>query len=1523
MATFTHQSEQYTLSASFMLDDQSIVAGKQALMAVRTRLTCNGHPVSIKLLEHPSLKIVATDFDGISTTQVVNALELTDSDEFVHKFLVPSRLRQVAFELTGKVYNQSRDERQTVSANHTLHCNAIQQSMQIADLYLRKTPDGYRLLALGRNGEPVRRLPIWVSLRMQHLVQPQQFQLASDDAGIVDLGPLKHVLEISASAENMNPVQFRLNAFHRAWPATLHAGLGAKLVLPLGEDEANPGAFSLYEYRRGLPFNLASSKLKIVKGAIEIADLPAGNFVLWDHEGGQYVSITVADTQDRDGLLAAKHRILQSGRRELAVIRSVKVVEGKLQVEVTGADPSTRVHLVADALYPENPAAQGVLVPSLPLMQQVRVPNESLFVDSLRLDEEYLYILERQGIKKYPGNMLAQPTLLVRPWEVSVTENADKAAEMGDAIPRMAAPGPTMGRNEADPGKMQSEQHLDWKCYDFLGTPTALATNLEVENGKVSYPIDGFKGYSSLSVVLVNDASIDSRQITLPETPLVVRDQRLKQAFPKNTHLAQTQRIQWLAAGEKKTMGDPRTRRMQAYASIADVYRLYGTLLKNPEWDKFEFIGQWHQLSDEQKRSKYNEFACHELNFFLYNKDRTFFDRVIKPLLEQKLEKQIVDRWLLGQPLDAFDPLWRTQKLNTLERILLAKSLVARQPGTAKWLQDFVDAFPVAAQERAERFEVALRGMALDDRLGMVAQRLNEDYFLEEKMQDSAGQAMLGIGKDMGGGMGGGMGGAMGGYGSEQANAGGMGGMEGGEGPADGPATNAPGSPRRLDRRKAGRSDLALQLKRQRTAMFTSVDKTREWAETQYYRVRLQQQTADLIPTGPFWKEYFDSISKGDFLPTSLELPTHNINEALCALAVIGLPLDGTSPEINIENEQIAISAKQPALVFIESIEPAIDQEIKVPVLLGQDIYLATPDNPAGNMRPVTGPLLKGVPYQMKIVITNPTNNNQDVQVLTQLPAGSVPLAASKLVRNTAVGLQPYSTSQIQYAFYFPAEGEFEHYGTHVSNEGKHLIGVESKSHRVLAKPESVDETSWAYIADWGTTEQVIDFLKKNNLFKLDLDRIAFRMHDKSVFNQVTQLLSERGMFNATLWAYSVMHNDAKQITQLLQNRQDFVANLGPAFESKLVQIDPSEQMSYEHLDYKPLVVARSHRLGPKRLILNSSLATQYNRLLNNIAHRKAIRNGEQLELCYYLILQNRIDEAIEWFEKVDSQQLATRMQYDYFNAYLGFYRGQYENAAQIANRYVEYPVLMWKDLFAQIRDQVRQRDALQQGQDITSVTSLDGNSNRAQRILTDGREARQTEAAAETPTMDLSNRDGILSIDYRNLTDIRIHYYLMDIELLFSRNPFVGRSLEKVPVIEPNFSELLKLDQAIGSRQLDLPAQLKNRNVLVEVTARGISRSTVITANSLALTVVEPFGRLQVLSAKGRSPVEGTYVKVYAKNRDGNVAFFKDGYTDLRGQFDYATLSTSALDQVERFAILVLHPEYGAIVRESAPPTR
>ena len=54
---------------------------------------------------------------------------------------------------------------------------------------------------------------------------------------------------------------------------------------------------------------------------------------------------------------------------------------------------------------------------------------------------------------------------------------------------------------------------------------------------------------------------------------------------------------------------------------------------------------------------------------------------------------------------------------------------------------------------------------------------------------------------------------------------------------------------------------------------------------------------------------------------------------------------------------------------------------------------------------------------------------------------------------------------------------------------------------------------------------------------------------------------------------------------------------------------------------------------------------------------------------------------------------------------------------------------------------------------------------------------------------------------------------------------------------------------------------------------------------------------------------------------RDGRVQFYKDGYTDLRGRFDYGSLSTNELEQVSKFSILVMSDAHGAIVSEATPP--
>ena len=52
-----------------------------------------------------------------------------------------------------------------------------------------------------------------------------------------------------------------------------------------------------------------------------------------------------------------------------------------------------------------------------------------------------------------------------------------------------------------------------------------------------------------------------------------------------------------------------------------------------------------------------------------------------------------------------------------------------------------------------------------------------------------------------------------------------------------------------------------------------------------------------------------------------------------------------------------------------------------------------------------------------------------------------------------------------------------------------------------------------------------------------------------------------------------------------------------------------------------------------------------------------------------------------------------------------------------------------------------------------------------------------------------------------------------------------------------------------------------------------------------------------------------------------GQAELYKDGYTDLRGRFDYASVNTGQLGGVQKFAILVLSEKHGSTVREAKPP--
>jgi len=145
----------------------------------------------------------------------------------------------------------------------------------------------------------------------------------------------------------------------------------------------------------------------------------------------------------------------------------------------------------------------------------------------------------------------------------------------------------------------------------------------------------------------------------------------------------------------------------------------------------------------------------------------------------------------------------------------------------------------------------------------------------------------------------------------------------------------------------------------------------------------------------------------------------------------------------------------------------------------------------------------------------------------------------------------------------------------------------------------------------------------------------------------------------------------------------------------------------------------------------------------------------------------------------------------------------------------------------------------------------------------------------------------------------------------------------DQFSVIKPNATQMVKLATRKVSRSISIPKEFRKVNTMVEVVGVGQRKAKPYYPNTMTVQVIEAYGQIKVTRAGTRKPLSAVYVKVYARRQGGEAAFFKDGYTDLRGRFDYASVSTGAMAQVERFAILVLSDEAGAVVREAGPPAR
>ena len=67
--------------------------------------------------------------------------------------------------------------------------------------------------------------------------------------------------------------------------------------------------------------------------------------------------------------------------------------------------------------------------------------------------------------------------------------------------------------------------------------------------------------------------------------------------------------------------------------------------------------------------------------------------------------------------------------------------------------------------------------------------------------------------------------------------------------------------------------------------------------------------------------------------------------------------------------------------------------------------------------------------------------------------------------------------------------------------------------------------------------------------------------------------------------------------------------------------------------------------------------------------------------------------------------------------------------------------------------------------------------------------------------------------------------------------------------------------------------------------------------------------------------PLPKVYVKCFCETNSGIIKFYKDGFTDLRGKFDYISLNSDLINEVKQFSILMVSKEYGSINVICNPP--
>ena len=1558
LASLEHRAEDYELGGGIHVDRESLLKLRSAPILIRPSLLVAGTPIPIgKRLEKIQLKATTTNQDGQSSTQTFDNLKLDEQGEASCELQVPPRLASLRLELTTKIRVQSRSEDKVLALAREVVINQIDRSDEIADLHLLRSGRLALIEVRGLSGESRSRVAVQLELKHRQFSQSVNATLQSNPDGVIELGPLEGIEWLRATIVGGSTRSWELarGNFQTA-VSNFHclANQAQQLLVPTSVTGLSD--LALFEIRGGVVVSNRTAELELANEVLTIPGLPAGDYLLVYKPTRERIIWRVTAGEEVAGVFRGRQRALEFRDQTPLRLAGLAISEQQLELRLGSFSPTTRVHVFASRYVPRFSAGRELgrtrdLEPAV-----YQYPNRAnAFLSGRELGEEYQYILMRQLARKFPGLQLDRPSLLLNPWSLGPTDNRERLLTEGGAFGNVAEAAP--GAEARQTGQAVSGgESVDYSNLDFLQAGTSVLANLRPDaEGQIVVPREKLGGKQHVVIVITDLFQTVERTIVLPAEGAQTRDLRMVDAFDPQQQLSLQQAVTPLRKDEQFEVSDLLTAKFSLYDDLGDVFRLLLALGGSPI-EELRFLTRWNSLPLAEKQTLYAQYACHELHLFLWNQDTEFFQSHVRPFLANKLEKTFVDRWLLEEPLEGYLEPWQFARLNVFEQVLLARRLPASRQAILRRLQEQRLVAPADRGALNRLFEAALVGNP-DEQLN--DQRINVEELRRRGRREQLG-ADLSSGADPGNRPMGGGGGGTGGFAADAPGAPPSAGLPQAAGkvlalaPGGGKfeelkelaasrdaaagdtlATNQPDRFQLDELRAAEKADVAKKqtqlgvqfkdkffgdappAKESESRFYERIRPTEEWVESNYYRLSPNGlPPRELLPLNDFWIDWLQSDPAAPFtspyFPQLLIFGGERVEQArsatMLALALLDLPFAGPEHEVEYKESAVRWKLAGPAIMFHQQIRPARKGEQGTPLLVSENFFQKNNRyRMEGGLqydRFLNGKFPIQQLYGAQIVITNPTSTPRVVQLVHQIPEGAIATSGSQETRTIPLQVNAFSSQSFEYYFYFPAAGKFKHFPAQVAAGEELLATAQPFDFEVVDEPAQSDVQSWDYVSQNGTPEEVLGFLGRANLSEISLVEIAFRMRDLTFFRQVTQLLRDRQVFEPVLWSYALQHNELREVREYLGQADGLLQQCGQFLQSELVQIEPHSRGWYEQREYWPLIHSRAHAVGSRREILNPSIHRQYHRLLKALSYRPRLSSEDQLALVYYLLLQDRWEEALQRFTLVQPGETKAKLQYEYCQAYLHLLTGQVDAAALIAERYREYPAEQWQQRF---------RAMLEQIAEIRGGVATVANEDDPAQV--------QAAAANQAESFQFKVADGKLEVEYRNLEQLTLNLYAMDVELSFSRKPFAIGADDGFAMIRPNVSQAVKLEARSGKQTLELPEAYRNRNVLVELRSRERTQSEAIYANNLNVQIREAFGDLQVSNRVTGAFLPQTYVKVYGQRSDGTVVFVKDGYTDLRGRFDYLSQSNVTLDGMEKLAVLVLNPEEGTLIRTVGMP--